>query len=159
MACATGVDRHPPVYRFRLCLEQFQWALDQSTRSFGQCARRLDTQTGRMDFHRRHRSSRPGGGLRGQVAGAGWAANRRHSRGPLLGLLYLGYGVIGGCGLGLGYVSPVSTLIKWFPDRRGMATGLAIMGFGGGAMIGAPLIDRLVDVFHRAPVYLGPRDA
>jgi MFS family permease len=54
-------------------------------------------------------------------------------------LLYLGYGVIGGCGLGLGYVSPVSTLIKWFPDRRGMATGLAIMGFGGGAMIGAPL--------------------
>ena len=54
-------------------------------------------------------------------------------------LLYLGYGVIGGCGLGLGYVSPVSTLIRWFPDRRGMATGMAIMGFGGGAMIGAPL--------------------
>jgi len=54
-------------------------------------------------------------------------------------LLYLGYGVLGGCGLGLGYVSPVSTLIKWFPDRRGMATGMAIMGFGGGAMIGAPL--------------------
>ncbi len=54
-------------------------------------------------------------------------------------LLYLGYGVLGGIGLGLGYVSPVSTLIKWFPDRRGMATGLAIMGFGGGAMIGAPL--------------------
>jgi MFS family permease len=54
-------------------------------------------------------------------------------------LLYLGYGVIGGCGLGLGYVSPVSTLIRWFPDRRGMAAGMAIMGFGGGAMIGAPL--------------------
>lgn len=54
-------------------------------------------------------------------------------------LIYLGYGVLGGCGLGLGYVSPVSTLIKWFPDRRGMATGMAIMGFGGGAMIGAPL--------------------
>jgi len=54
-------------------------------------------------------------------------------------LVYLGYGVIGGCGLGLGYVSPVSTLIRWFPDRRGMATGMAIMGFGGGAMIGAPL--------------------
>src|SRR5439155_12710282 len=58
-------------------------------------------------------------------------------------LLYLGYGVIGGCGLGLGYVSPVSTLLKWFPDRRGMATGMAIMGFGGGAIIGAPLIDGL----------------
>ena len=50
-------------------------------------------------------------------------------------LVYLGYGVLGGCGLGLGYVSPVSTLIRWFPDRRGMATGMAIMGFGGGAMI------------------------
>ena len=56
-------------------------------------------------------------------------------------LLWLGSGVIGGCGLGLGYISPVSTLIKWFPDRRGMATGMAIMGFGGGAMIGAPLAD------------------
>lgn len=62
-------------------------------------------------------------------------------------LLYLGYGVIGGIGLGLGYVSPVSTLIKWFPDRRGMATGMAIMGFGGGAMIGAPLSVLLMDHF------------
>ncbi|MCX7899350.1 MAG: MFS transporter, partial [Methylocystis sp.] len=62
-------------------------------------------------------------------------------------LLWIGSGVIGGIGLGLGYISPVSTLIKWFPDRRGMATGLAIMGFGGGAMIGAPLADRLMGVF------------
>src|SRR5712671_6131842 len=62
-------------------------------------------------------------------------------------LLYLGSGVIGGCGLGLGYISPVSTLIKWFPDRRGMATGLAIMGFGGGAMIGTPLADALMHRF------------
>jgi MFS family permease len=54
-------------------------------------------------------------------------------------LLLLGYGVLGGVGLGLGYISPVSTLIKWFPDRPGMATGLAIMGFGGGAMIASPL--------------------
>ncbi len=63
-------------------------------------------------------------------------------------LLYLGYGVLGGCGLGLGYVSPVSTLIKWFPDRRGMATGMAIMGFGGGAMLGAPLSVALMKHFH-----------
>ena len=63
-------------------------------------------------------------------------------------LLYLGYGVLGGIGLGLGYISPVSTLIKWFPDRPGMATGLAIMGFGGGAMIGAPLAQALMDYFH-----------
>jgi MFS family permease len=62
-------------------------------------------------------------------------------------LLWLGSGVIGGCGLGLGYISPVSTLIKWFPDRRGMATGLAIMGFGGGAMIGTPLADLLMRQF------------
>ncbi len=59
-------------------------------------------------------------------------------------LLWLGAGVIGGTGLGLGYISPVSTLIKWFPDKRGMATGMAIMGFGGGAMIGAPLADKLM---------------
>jgi MFS family permease len=59
-------------------------------------------------------------------------------------LLWIGSGVIGGCGLGLGYISPVSTLIKWFPDRRGMATGMAIMGFGGGAMIGSPLADILM---------------
>ncbi|CAM3949899.1 OFA family MFS transporter [Bordetella tumulicola] len=62
-------------------------------------------------------------------------------------MLWLGSGVIGGIGLGLGYISPVSTLIKWFPDRRGMATGMAIMGFGGGAMIGAPLADMLMRHF------------
>ena len=62
-------------------------------------------------------------------------------------LMWLGSGVIGGIGLGLGYISPVSTLIKWFPDRRGMATGLAIMGFGGGAMIGSPLAAMLMKHF------------
>jgi MFS family permease len=62
-------------------------------------------------------------------------------------LLLGGYGVLGGIGLGLGYISPVSTLIKWFPDRPGMATGMAIMGFGGGAMIGSPLAVRLMDHF------------
>ena len=62
-------------------------------------------------------------------------------------LIYLGYGVIGGCGLGLGYISPVGTLIRWFPDRPGMATGMAIMGFGGGAMIGAPLAVWLMQRF------------
>ncbi len=65
-------------------------------------------------------------------------------------LLWIGMGAIGGCGLGLGYISPVSTLIKWFPDRRGMATGLAIMGFGGGAMIGSPLADFLMKRFATA---------
>ncbi|WP_171920010.1 OFA family MFS transporter [Glutamicibacter halophytocola] len=59
-------------------------------------------------------------------------------------LVYLGYGVIGGIGLGLGYISPVSTLMKWFPDRPGLATGMAIMGFGGGAMVAAPLSRQLL---------------
>lgn len=69
-------------------------------------------------------------------------------------LLWLGAGVIGGIGLGLGYISPVSTLIKWFPDRRGMATGMAIMGFGGGAMIGAPLADKLIK-YYATPTSVG----
>ena len=72
-------------------------------------------------------------------------------------LLWLGSGVIGGCGLGLGYISPVSTLIKWFPDRRGMATGMAIMGFGGGAMIGAPLADILMK-HYATPTSVGVQE-
>ena len=69
-------------------------------------------------------------------------------------MLWAGSGVIGGIGLGLGYISPVSTLVKWFPDRRGMATGMAIMGFGGGAMIGAPLADLMMNYF-RTPASVG----
>jgi MFS family permease len=69
-------------------------------------------------------------------------------------LMWLGSGVVGGIGLGLGYISPVSTLIKWFPDHRGMATGMAIMGFGGGAMIGAPLANLLIDHF-KTPTDVG----
>jgi MFS family permease len=74
------------------------------------------------------------------VAAAGIATHQ-------IALLYLGYGVLGGCGLGIGYISPVSTLIKWFPDRPGMATGMAIMGFGGGALVAAPLSLFLMDRF------------
>ena len=77
------------------------------------------------------------------VAGLGVSAH-------WLWLVYLGYGVIGGCGLGIGYISPVSTLIKWFPDRPGLATGTAIMGFGGGALIGAPLSVLLMKHFANA---------
>ena len=66
-------------------------------------------------------------------------------------LVYLGVGFIGGIGLGIGYISPVSTLIKWFPDRPGMATGLAIMGFGGGALIASPLEAKLLATFADKP--------
>ena len=69
-------------------------------------------------------------------------------------MMWLGAGVIGGIGLGLGYISPVSTLIKWFPDRRGMATGMAIMGFGGGAMIGSPLATILMNGTRVGPIHL-----
>ncbi len=62
-------------------------------------------------------------------------------------LVYLGYGFIGGIGLGIGYISPVSTLIKWFPDRPGLATGMAIMGFGGGALIASPVSGRLMALY------------
>ncbi|MBM3961231.1 MAG: OFA family MFS transporter, partial [Planctomycetes bacterium] len=82
-----------------------------------------------------------GGGFLVAALGVAW-----HS----LPLLLLGYGALGGIGLGLGYIAPVSTLLKWFPDRPGMATGLAIMGFGGGAMVGSPLAMELMDAF-RAP--------
>ncbi|HLH51140.1 MAG TPA: MFS transporter, partial [Roseiarcus sp.] len=69
-------------------------------------------------------------------------------------LIYLGYGVLGGFGLGIGYISPVSTLIKWFPDRPGMATGMAIMGFGGGAFIASPLSVFLMRAFT-TPTHVG----
>ena len=62
-------------------------------------------------------------------------------------VIYFGYGIVGGCGLGIGYISPVSTLIKWFPDRPGMATGMAIMGFGGGAFIASPFSVWLMGIF------------
>ncbi|MEJ7631219.1 MAG: OFA family MFS transporter [Rubrobacteraceae bacterium] len=67
-------------------------------------------------------------------------------------LVYLGYGFLGGIGLGIGYISPVSTLIKWFPDRPGLATGLAIMGFGGGALIASPLSSTLLSAYASNPV-------
>ncbi|KAB2859253.1 MAG: OFA family MFS transporter, partial [Bauldia sp.] len=65
-------------------------------------------------------------------------------------VIYLGYGVLGGIALGIGYISPVSTLMKWFPDRPGMATGMAIMGFGGGALIASPLSVWLMGKFTTA---------
>jgi MFS family permease len=73
-------------------------------------------------------------------------------------LIYIGYGVLGGIGLGLGYISPVSTLIKWFPDRPGMATGMAIMGFGGAAFIASPLSVWLMAKFS-TPTHVGVAEA
>jgi len=91
-----------------------------------------------------HAGPRKAGVVAAFCWGGGWLISALGVHLHQIWLLWLGSGVIGGCGLGLGYISPVSTLIKWFPDRRGMATGMAIMGFGGGAMIGAPLADMLM---------------
>jgi MFS family permease len=85
------------------------------------------------------------------LAGAAWVLGFFIAAGGIaagqLWLVYLGYGVIGGIGLGIGYIAPVSTLMKWFPDRPGLATGLAIMGFGGGALIASPLSNSLMVLF------------
>jgi MFS family permease len=86
-----------------------------------------------------------GGGFLISAVGVAW-----HQ----LWIIFLGYGVVGGCGLGIGYISPVKTLITWFPDRPGMATGMAIMGFGGGALIASPLSVRLIHAFS-TPSHVG----
>ena len=78
---------------------------------------------------------------------AGFLVSAVGIAGGQLWLVYLGYGVLGGIGLGIGYISPVSTLIKWFPDRPGLATGMAIMGFGGGALVASPLSGRLLSLY------------
>ncbi|GGI42407.1 OFA family MFS transporter [Mammaliicoccus stepanovicii] len=69
-------------------------------------------------------------------------------------LLYLGYGVLSGIGLGIGYIAPVSTLVKWFPDKRGLATGLAIMGFGFASMIASPVIEFLITHFSLTATFI-----
>lgn len=73
-------------------------------------------------------------------------------------LLYLGYGVLGGIGIGLGYTPPVQTLMQWFPDRKGIASGLAIAGFGSGALLFGPSVQYLTKMFAKLPTYLGPSE-
>lgn len=90
-----------------------------------------------------------GGGL--ALGGLGIATHQ-------LWLLYLGYGVLGGLGVGLSYTPPVQTLVSWFPDRRGLASGLTIAGFGSGALIFTPAVEKLMDMFSRMPTYVGPAD-
>jgi MFS family permease len=90
--------------------------------------------------------------------GTGFLVGALGIRTHQLWLVYVGYGVLGGCGLGIGYITPVSTLIAWFPDRRGMSTGMAIMGFGGGALIASPLSDVLMRRFA-SPTSTGVAEA
>ena len=73
-------------------------------------------------------------------------------------LLYLGYGVLGGMGIGFGYLGPLLYLQSWFPDRRGLAAGLAVAGFGGGSIAIAPVISKLLSTFREAPTYVGRKE-
>ena len=154
---AAGRAVRAPVYRAGVRLQRVQPADDEAHRHHRFGAGRLEAHRPRLDLHARDLLPR---GVRGRVrpvGGGGRPAPRDVHRGavlrrrlPGLGrsasmlhkiwIVYLGYGVLGGIGLGIGYISPVSTLIKWFPDRPGMATGMAIMGFGGGALIASPLV-------------------
>lgn len=90
-----------------------------------------------------------GGGL--ALGGLGIATHQ-------LWLLYLGYGVLGGVGVGLSYTPPVQTLVSWFPDRRGLASGLTIAGFGSGALIFTPAVEKLMSMYSRLPTFVGPTD-
>ena len=169
---AAGGTLHPSVHRPGLRLQRVQPADDASC-SASRSRRPDDWNTDRagLDLLDR-RSSCSASRRRSSAAGSRTAARARRCSprlcaGPSasssrafgvyihnLWLVYLGYGVIGGCGLGIGYISPVSTLIKWFPDRPGMATGMAIMGFGGGAFIASPLSVWLMAKFS-TPTHVG----
>ena len=163
LARPTRCPGHPPFHRPGLRLLGLQ---EPAARPARRRRLHLEPQRGRLHLLHRHRLPR---NLRRRLrcmARAGRPPPGHVLLRPLLRLrlcdrlgpgctiqpcpIYLGYGVVGGIGLGLGYISPVSTLIKWFPDRPGLATGLAIMGFGGGAMIGGPLASQLMAYFKAA---------
>ena len=143
IACPADMSFIARIVRDDLRLEDQRAGLD--VHAVLRLPRRRGRDLGRLA---RARGPAQGGLRRGAAAGAAaWCLGAIGVYTHQLWLMWLGSGVIGGIGLGLGYISPVSTLIKWFPDRRGMATGMAIMGFGGGAMIGAPLADILMKHF------------
>lgn len=115
------------------------WAVSHVTYTFGIFIAMLGISAALWGAWLEHAGPRKAGAIAALCWGGGMVLGGIGVMTHQLWLLYLGCGVLGGIGQGLGYITPVSTLIKWFPDRRGMATGFAIMGYGGGAMVGAPL--------------------
>ncbi|WP_288993293.1 MFS transporter, partial [uncultured Marinobacter sp.] len=115
------------------------WAVSHVTYTFGIFIAVLGISAALWGSWLEHAGPRKAGAIAALCWGGGMVVGGLGVMTHQLWLLYLGAGVLGGIGQGLGYITPVSTLIKWFPDRRGMATGFAIMGYGGGAMVGAPL--------------------
>ncbi|WP_101675763.1 L-lactate MFS transporter [Alloalcanivorax mobilis] len=123
------------------------WSVSQVTYVFGIFIAMLGVSAAIWGAWLEHAGPRKAGFIAALCWGGGMIVGGIGVMTHQLWLLYLGAGVLGGVGQGLGYITPVSTLIKWFPDRRGMATGFAIMGYGGGAMIGAPLAVLLMSHF------------
>lgn len=123
------------------------WAVSHVTYTFGIFIAMLGISAALWGAWLEHAGPRKAGAIAALCWGGGMVLGGVGVMTHQLWLLYLGCGVLGGIGQGLGYITPVSTLIKWFPDRRGMATGFAIMGYGGGAMVGAPLAVWLMDHF------------
>ncbi len=126
-------------------MHAFGWHIDQVTLAFSIAIVFLGLSAAFLGRFIERKGPRAGGLLSTAFYTSGLLVAALAMKLESLYLFYLGYGVLGGIGLGVGYISPVSTLVKWFPDRRGMATGLAIMGFGFGALLGGPVIARLID--------------
>ena len=171
---AAGRALHSLVYRPGLRIQRVQSADDQTDGRHAIDAGGLEAHRARLDLLDRDLLPRRLGG-RVRPLGRGRRTAPRDVHGRLcwafgfflsaigvyahqLWIIYIGYGFFGGIGLGIGYISPVSTLIKWFPDRPGMATGMAIMGFGGGAFIASPLSVWLMAKFS-TPTHVGVAEA
>lgn len=123
----------------------FGWSLKEANLTFGIAIFFLGMSAAVMGHFVEKRGPRVSGIVSAILWGVGLLGAGVATKLGNLWLLYLSYGVIGGMGLGTGYVTPVSTLVKWFPDRRGLATGMAIMGFGFASMIAAPIMAKLIE--------------
>ncbi|UCZ55200.1 OFA family MFS transporter [Bacillus shivajii] len=126
-------------------MNQFGWSMQQVSLTFSIAILFLGLSAAFMGHFVEKYGPRKSGTIASIFFGVGIAGSGLAMMTESIMLLYLFYGVFGGIGLGVGYISPVSTLVKWFPDRRGMATGLAIMGFGFAAMISSPIMARLIE--------------
>lgn len=133
--------------------EQIGWSTTQISFAFSIAIFFLGTSAAFMGRFVEKHGPRKSGMLAAIFFGTGVAGTGLAIIAESLPLLYLFYGVIGGIGLGIGYISPVSTLVKWFPDRRGLATGLAIMGFGFAAMLTGPAAASLIDFVGISPTF------
>ncbi|MBO8162433.1 MAG: OFA family MFS transporter [Brevibacillus sp.] len=126
-------------------INQFGWSLQEVSFTFSIAILFLGLSAAFLGHFVERHGPRKAGTLASVFFGAGIAGSGLAVNLESLTLLYLFYGVLGGIGLGVGYITPVSTLVKWFPDRRGLATGLAIMGFGFASLISSPIMARLIE--------------